>query len=172
MAKWTFLLTVAAAVVCIALGNHHLESSTVSAKVPVLGNVSGNPLGIISGGKLTNTESCGTAFNPAGPAAYCNTTVEAQQKRVVVAGGIAAVSLALTLLVLVLRVFTGGARAMGRIARRRRGGTDPVSTSNVKGAPGDGWFPDPMRRHEERYWDGSQWSPHVRDSGRPSFDQI
>lgn len=28
-----------------------------------------------------------------------------------------------------------------------------------------GWFPDPERRHELRFWDGSTWTTHVSDSG-------
>ncbi len=32
------------------------------------------------------------------------------------------------------------------------------------------WFPDPFRRHEFRYWDGIQWTPHVASRGRSGFD--
>ncbi|MGH9171466.1 MAG: DUF2510 domain-containing protein [Acidimicrobiales bacterium] len=28
-----------------------------------------------------------------------------------------------------------------------------------------GWYPDPTSRHEERYWDGRQWSSRVADGG-------
>ena len=33
-----------------------------------------------------------------------------------------------------------------------------------------GWHPDPMGRHELRYWDGGQWTEHVSSHGRQSVD--
>jgi hypothetical protein len=30
---------------------------------------------------------------------------------------------------------------------------------------GPGWYPDPARRHEHRYWDGSAWTEHVSTAG-------
>jgi uncharacterized protein YxjI len=35
-----------------------------------------------------------------------------------------------------------------------------------------GWFPDPMGRHEQRYWDGVQWTEHVASHGRQSVDPV
>lgn len=35
-----------------------------------------------------------------------------------------------------------------------------------------GWHPDPMGRHEYRYWDGSQWSDHVSDRGTTGVDPL
>jgi hypothetical protein len=32
------------------------------------------------------------------------------------------------------------------------------------------WVPDPMGRHEYRYWDGSQWTDHVADNGVTGLD--
>jgi len=32
------------------------------------------------------------------------------------------------------------------------------------------WFPDPLGRHEQRYWDGQQWTEHVSSHGRQSVD--
>ncbi|HLT15109.1 MAG TPA: phospholipid scramblase-related protein [Acidimicrobiales bacterium] len=32
------------------------------------------------------------------------------------------------------------------------------------------WYPDPLGRHELRYWDGSQWTEHVSDHGRQAVD--
>ena len=29
----------------------------------------------------------------------------------------------------------------------------------------DGWWPDPLGRHEHRYHDGSKWTDHVSDNG-------
>ena len=30
--------------------------------------------------------------------------------------------------------------------------------------PAAGWFPDPLQRFAQRYWDGSAWSEHVADA--------
>jgi uncharacterized protein (AIM24 family) len=38
-------------------------------------------------------------------------------------------------------------------------------------APAD-WYPDPLGRHEYRYWDGAQWTEHVADAGEASVDPI
>jgi hypothetical protein len=35
-----------------------------------------------------------------------------------------------------------------------------------------GWKPDPRGRHEYRYWDGTQWTDHVSDSGEVSSDPV
>jgi hypothetical protein len=32
------------------------------------------------------------------------------------------------------------------------------------------WHPDPSRRHQQRYWDGEQWTEHVSDNGQTSED--
>ncbi len=32
------------------------------------------------------------------------------------------------------------------------------------------WTPDPLGRHEHRYWDGTQWTEHVSDGGTVSVD--
>jgi hypothetical protein len=37
-------------------------------------------------------------------------------------------------------------------------------------APPAGWFPDPAGRHELRYWDGTSWTDHVRDSDVAGVD--
>lgn len=34
------------------------------------------------------------------------------------------------------------------------------------------WHPDPLGRHQYRYWDGERWSEHVADDGRTSFDPL
>ena len=34
------------------------------------------------------------------------------------------------------------------------------------------WHPDPTGRHELRYWDGSDWSPHVSDNGIQGTDPL
>jgi len=35
-----------------------------------------------------------------------------------------------------------------------------------------GWHPDPLARHQLRYFDGEQWTPHVVDEGVLSFDPL
>jgi uncharacterized protein YxjI len=42
-------------------------------------------------------------------------------------------------------------------------------TENVPPTPAN-WYPDPLGRHELRYWDGSQWTEHVSSHGRQSVD--
>lgn len=32
------------------------------------------------------------------------------------------------------------------------------------------WYPDPLGRHELRYWDGTQWTEHVSSHGRQAVD--
>jgi hypothetical protein len=34
------------------------------------------------------------------------------------------------------------------------------------------WQPDPLTRHELRYWDGTQWTEHVSDRGTQSRDPL
>jgi uncharacterized protein YxjI len=35
-----------------------------------------------------------------------------------------------------------------------------------------GWYADPYRRHQVRYWDGSSWTEHVGDDGNQGVDAI
>ncbi|MGH9211880.1 MAG: DUF2510 domain-containing protein [Acidimicrobiales bacterium] len=35
-----------------------------------------------------------------------------------------------------------------------------------------GWFPDPVGRHEFRWWDGTSWSDIVADQGAESVDRL
>ena len=34
------------------------------------------------------------------------------------------------------------------------------------------WHPDPLGRHEFRYWDGKVWTQHVANGGQASVDPI
>lgn len=34
------------------------------------------------------------------------------------------------------------------------------------------WYPDPMQRHQYRYWDGRNWTDHVSDHGQQSLDAL
>lgn len=38
--------------------------------------------------------------------------------------------------------------------------------------PPAGWYGDPARRHQHRYWDGSQWTAHVADAGVVGSDPL
>jgi uncharacterized protein YxjI len=38
------------------------------------------------------------------------------------------------------------------------------------GEPAAGWYPDPLGRHELRYWDGRAWTAHVSTRGQQSMD--
>ena len=38
--------------------------------------------------------------------------------------------------------------------------------------PPANWYPDPGRRFELRYWDGSRWTEHVASAGTQSVDPI
>jgi uncharacterized protein YxjI len=35
-----------------------------------------------------------------------------------------------------------------------------------------GWYADPYRRHQVRYWDGSAWTEHVGDEGQQGTDPV
>ncbi len=35
-----------------------------------------------------------------------------------------------------------------------------------------GWYPDPLGRHEHRYWDGREWTHHVGSGGHQSIDPV
>jgi hypothetical protein len=44
--------------------------------------------------------------------------------------------------------------------------TQHETTTPGPSLAGSGWFPDPSRTHELRYYDGSSWTDHVSDSGQ------
>jgi hypothetical protein len=39
-------------------------------------------------------------------------------------------------------------------------------------SPTAGWYPDPTRRHEYRYWEGNAWTDAVADAGSTSSDPL
>ncbi|WP_253867855.1 DUF2510 domain-containing protein [Mycobacterium sp. GA-1285] len=49
--------------------------------------------------------------------------------------------------------------------------TQPAGTIPSQPAPAN-WYPDPYRRSELRYWDGSRWTPHVSTNGITAQDPI
>ena len=38
--------------------------------------------------------------------------------------------------------------------------------------PPAAWYPDPTGRHENRWWDGAQWTAYVADAGQQSQDRV
>jgi len=66
--------------------------------------------------------------------------------------------------------------SLSRGARRRAS----VGVTAAGGAPmGDqsdsgrsGWFADPARRHQARFWDGTAWTDHVADNGVAGLDPL
>lgn len=40
----------------------------------------------------------------------------------------------------------------------------------VRRSPSPGWYPDPAGRFGERYWDGDDWTEHVRSGGHMTID--
>jgi hypothetical protein len=47
----------------------------------------------------------------------------------------------------------------------------PVTTWGQATGPA-GWFADPGRRHELRYWDGQRWTEHASDRGIQDVDPL
>ena len=47
-----------------------------------------------------------------------------------------------------------------------------VAPPAVAATPAAGWHPDPMSRHEYRYWDGQTWSDQVSDAGTVTSDPL
>jgi hypothetical protein len=63
--------------------------------------------------------------------------------------------------------------AARRIPVRRSSPTPAARVSGwSQGAAAAGWFPDPSRRHEFRYWDGLKWTEHVVNRGAQSVDPV
>lgn len=49
-------------------------------------------------------------------------------------------------------------------------GVVTAAAGPVANAPQPGWYPDPGRRHDTRYWDGVAWTAHVADAGVVGHD--
>jgi len=47
-----------------------------------------------------------------------------------------------------------------------------VETQGAGGVPAADWHPDPVGRHEFRYWDGAAWTGNVSDLGQASVDPM
>jgi len=56
------------------------------------------------------------------------------------------------------------------------GSSSPYPQAGYTAAPTSnppfGWYPDPSKRHEQRYWDGTRWTEHVSDGGQQSTDPL
>jgi TIR domain/Protein of unknown function (DUF2510) len=64
-----------------------------------------------------------------------------------------------------------GARVGTTAGAGTAAGATSSATSRVAGnAPPAAWFADPLRRFEQRYWDGNAWTAHVASHGRTSID--
>jgi hypothetical protein len=72
----------------------------------------------------------------------------------------------------VLVLFFGGAALAVVVAIRRRQarGPQPALAPWGQAAVPTGWFADPSRRHELRYWDGQRWTEQVADRGTQGVD--
>jgi hypothetical protein len=57
-------------------------------------------------------------------------------------------------------------------ARRPFPGSATQTATWGQGAAPAGWFADPGRRHELRYWDGQRWTEHVSDRGTQAVDRM
>jgi len=54
-----------------------------------------------------------------------------------------------------------------------RFGADPkASVGYVGSAVPAGWYPDPMGRHQHRYWDSTSWTSSVADNGIQAQDAV
>ena len=51
-------------------------------------------------------------------------------------------------------------------------GTPPPTTAPAPPTMGPGWFADPSRRHQARYWNGMAWSESVSDDGVTGVDPL
>lgn len=46
---------------------------------------------------------------------------------------------------------------------------EPAQSASAVAA---GWHPDPLGRHQYRYWNGAEWTEHASDNGRQVVDPI
>jgi len=49
---------------------------------------------------------------------------------------------------------------------------EPTPISVIEAAPVAAWYPDPLGRHDARYWDGSAWTDRVADHGVEGGDPM
>lgn len=66
-------------------------------------------------------------------------------------------------------MWTEHVASWGRQMTDPPGDSTPVPRAIAPMTPG-GWYPDPLGRHERRYWDGGKWTEHVASRGRQGVD--
>jgi hypothetical protein len=96
--------------------------------------------------------------------AAAGVTDEAQTRGLLIAGAVVAALGTFLSIVLVRRITE---------RQETQQAADPAPTSRpivrqLTGAvtpDGPGWYPDPARRHDHRYWDGTGWTEHVSTAG-------
>jgi hypothetical protein len=82
-------------------------------------------------------------------------------------------TLGLTIPAVLVLLFGGAALAVVVAIRRGQARTPgPAPAPWAQAAVPAGWFTDPSRRHELRYWDGQRWTEHVSDRGRQGIGPI
>ena len=57
-------------------------------------------------------------------------------------------------------------------ARSATAAAEPVTLTGDAPENPARWAPDPLGRHQYRYWDGTQWTEHVADNGVISIDPL
>jgi hypothetical protein len=77
-------------------------------------------------------------------------------------------------LVLVGRVAAAYASTIDETPRTAEGAGVPPAPQTTPPAPSwpAAWYPDPMSRHELRWWDGGTWTSYVYDAGVESDDPV
>jgi hypothetical protein len=82
-------------------------------------------------------------------------------------------TLGLTIPVVLVLFFGGVALAVVVAVRPRQArGPRPALAPWAQEAVPAGWFADPGRRHELRYWDGQRWTEQVSDRGARAVDPM
>jgi Protein of unknown function (DUF2510) len=82
-------------------------------------------------------------------------------------------TLAVTIPAALVLFFGGAALAVVVAIRRRQArGPRPAAAPWTQPAVAAGWFADPGRRHELRYWDGQRWTEQVSDRGTQAVDPM
>jgi putative membrane protein len=64
-----------------------------------------------------------------------------------------------------------GAPVMGGAVTETRVGGNALGGAPVIATP-PGWFADPARRHQARYWDGTDWTEQISDNGVTGADPL
>jgi hypothetical protein len=75
------------------------------------------------------------------------------------------VGIAAWVLLFVIAVGIGVTIALARPATSRSRRTEASDTGSRAAA---GWYPDPTRRSDQRYWDGNRWTDDVMTGGQRS----